>query len=262
MMTFIDTHTHLYLESFDQDREQVIQAAMDHHVRTMLLPNIDRTSIESMHALCAQYPGVCLPMMGLHPTSVKNNYREEMQVIEKWLENKTYLAIGEIGMDLYWDKTYEQEQEWVFRHQIGLALKHELPIVIHSRQSIDRIINVLKDLWDDRLKGVFHCFSGSLSQACQIIEMGFYLGIGGVITFQKSGLAQVVNQVALEYLMLETDSPFLAPVPHRGKRNESAYLPLIAGRLAEIKETTVGHVAEVTTNNARELFTLDKYTKH
>lgn len=256
-MTFIDTHTHLYLQQFDQDRDQVIREALARHVNIMLLPNIDRSSIGSMEQVCSTYPGICLPMMGLHPTSVKNDYEEEMKVIGKHLEERPYCAVGEIGMDLYWDRTFEQEQEEVFRRQIRMALMHGLPLVIHSRNAVDRIIELLIEEWDDRLKGVFHCFSGSLQQARRITAMGFFLGIGGVLTFQKSGLEEVVRHTGLEYLLLETDAPFLAPVPYRGKRNESAYLPLIAGRLADVKGITVEEVAEVTTASAGKLFRLD-----
>ncbi|MBP6979352.1 MAG: TatD family hydrolase [Bacteroidales bacterium] len=261
-MTFTDTHTHLYLDAFDHDRDQVIQSALEKHVEVMLLPNIDRSSIDSMQQLCSRYPGICLPMMGLHPTSVNGTYEEELQMIDKCLEHPSYVAVGEIGMDLYWDHTYQREQELVFRHQISLALEKHLPVVIHSRNAIDRIIEILQDYRDSGLTGVFHCFSGSLYQARQIIEMGFYLGIGGVLTFQKSGLAHVVSQVDLEHILLETDSPFLAPVPYRGKRNESAYLPLVAEKLAEIRGTTTADVAGITTANARKLFALERNVVH
>lgn len=257
-MTFIDTHTHLYLDAFDHDRDQVIQSALEKQVSLLLLPNIDSGSIDSLHRLCSRYPGICLPMMGLHPTSVNDSYEEEMQRISTCFKHQSYVAVGETGMDLYWDRTYEREQELVFREQISLALAHHLPVVIHSRNSIDRIVEILKDYQGSGISGVFHCFSGSLLQARQIIEMGFYLGIGGVLTFQKSSLASVVSQVSIEHILLETDSPFLAPVPYRGKRNESAHLPLIAEKLAEVKGTTAEHVAEVTTANARMLFGLDQ----
>lgn len=253
-MKLIDTHTHLYLDTFDPDRPQVIRAAMGNGVERMLLPNIDSSTIESMHAVCSQFPEVCLPMIGLHPTSVGPDYQEELERLEAELEKTRYIAVGEIGIDLYWDRTFEKEQEQAFRHQIALALEHELPIVIHSRQSIDRILSVLTEMDDLRPRGVFHCFSGSLSQAIQIIDLGFYLGIGGVLTFNKSTLAGVVRHVGLEHLLLETDAPFLAPDPFRGKRNESAYLPLIARKLAEVTDTSVETVASVTTANARELF--------
>lgn len=253
-MNFIDTHTHLYLDAFDPDRLKVIRAAIDNGVERMLLPNIDSTTIENMHAVCSQFPGVCLPMIGLHPTSVRSNYQEELDRMEAELAKKTYIAVGEIGIDLYWDQTFEKEQEQAFRYQIALALAHDLPIVIHSRQSIDRILSVLTEMDDRRLKGVFHCFSGSLSQANQVINLGFYLGIGGVLTFKKSTLAGVVRQVGLKHLLLETDAPFLAPDPYRGKRNESAHLPIIARKLAEVTDTSVETVASVTTANAQELF--------
>lgn len=256
-MTFVDTHTHLYLQQFDNDRDQVVRAALDRQVNMMLLPNIDRFSAGSLHLMCSQYPGICLPMMGLHPTSVKGDYAEHLEAIEKWMANQHYVAVGEIGLDFYWDRTFEQEQEEAFRRQILMALDHNLPVVIHSRNSADRIIEILKEEWDDRLAGVFHCFGGSLAQARQITGMGFYLGIGGVLTFQKSGLEQVIREISLDYMLLETDAPFLAPVPYRGKRNESAFLPLIAARLADVKGITVEEVAGVTTVNARKLFQLD-----
>ena len=256
-MTFIDTHTHLYLQQFDNDREQVVRTAMDRQVNIMLLPNIDRHSVSSMHLMCTRYPGVCFPMMGLHPTSVKSDYADQMEVIEKYFDAQHYVAVGEIGLDFYWDRTFVKEQEEIFRRQISLSLAHRLPVVIHSRNSADRIIEVLHEEWDDRLTGVFHCFSGSLAQAQQVTGMGFFLGIGGVLTFQRSGLEQVVRETPLEHLLLETDAPFLAPVPYRGKRNESAYLPLIAARLADVKGITVEEVAEVTTVNARRLFRLE-----
>ncbi len=256
-MAFIDTHTHLYLQHFDNDREQVVHAALDRQISIMLLPNIDRHSVGSLHLMCSQYPGICLPMMGLHPTSVKSDYADQMEVIEKNIETQHYVAVGEIGLDFYWDRTFAKEQEEVFRRQINLSLAHRLPVVIHSRNSADRIIEILKEWWHDRLTGVFHCFSGSPVQARQVTGMGFFLGIGGVLTFQRSGLEQVVRETPLEHLLLETDAPFLAPVPYRGKRNESAYLPLIAARLADVKGITVEEVAEITTANAKRLFKLD-----
>ena len=261
-MTFIDTHTHLYLDAFDQDRDQVIQSALGNQVKIMLLPNIDSESVDSLHRLCDRYPGICLPMMGLHPTSVNASFEEEMQKIEKQFGQRPYVAVGETGMDLYWDRTFEREQEQAFRHQISLALANHLPVVIHSRNAAGRIIEILEDYRESRLTGVFHCFSGSLSQARQIIGMGFYLGIGGVLTFKKSGLEEVVRQAGLEHLVLETDAPFLAPVPYRGKRNESAWLPLIAEKLAEVTGTTPEHIAEVTTANAQKLFALDQNIFH
>lgn len=256
-MTFIDTHTHLYLPEFDDDREQVVRAALDRQVNIMLLPNIDRHSVSSMLRMCSQFPGICLPMMGLHPTSVKSDYMDQMEAVEHSFDDQHYVAVGEIGLDFYWDRTFVKEQEEVFRLQISLSLAHRRPLVIHSRNSTDRIIEILKEEWDDRLTGVFHCFSGSLAQAQQVTGMGFYLGIGGVLTFQKSGLEQVVRATPLEHLLLETDAPFLASVPYRGKRNESAYLPLIAARLADVKGISVEEVAEVTTANAVRLFRLD-----
>jgi TatD DNase family protein len=255
-MNFIDTHTHLYLDAFDADRDLVITAAIERGVGFMLLPNIDSTSVGPMMSVCKAFPETCFPMMGLHPTSVKANYADELAHVETLLSPERFIAVGEIGIDLYWDRTYEREQEEVFRKQIELALKYALPVVIHSRNSTDRIIDILNDIGNPLLRGVFHCFSGSPDQAHQIIEMGFYLGIGGVLTYPKSGLAGVVLQTGLKHLLLETDAPFLAPVPYRGKRNESAYVVLVAQHLAELLKTDIKTVAEITTANAVDLFNL------
>ena len=253
-MFLIDTHTHLYLEEFDTDRHEMVERAIQQGVNKMLLPNIDSGSIDGMLELCQAFPENCLPMMGLHPTSVKENFEEELKIVDEWLEKQKFYAIGETGIDLYWDKTHQKEQELAFVHQINLAKKHKLPIVIHSRNSFDELIAILENHIEPDLTGVFHCFTGNLDQAEKIINMGFMLGIGGVITFKNSGLDKVVDELTLDHIILETDAPFLAPVPYRGKRNESAYTQIIAQKIAEIKNITMDAVAEITSANASRLF--------
>ena len=253
-MFLIDTHTHLYLEEFDSDRGEMIARAVQTGVGKMLLPNIDSSSIDGMMRLCNSFPDHCYPMMGLHPTSVKENFEDELKIVDEWLERKKFIAIGETGIDLYWDQTFEKEQELVFRHQINLAKKYKLPIVIHSRNSFNELFAVLEKHISPELTGVFHCFSGNLDQAEKIIEMGFLLGIGGVITFKNSGLDKVIDEMNLDQIILETDAPYLAPVPYRGKRNESAYIKIVAEKIALIKNMTIEAVADITTENARRLF--------
>ncbi len=253
-MILTDTHSHLYLKDFTNDLGQVIQNAVENDVRYIFLPNIDSSSIDDLIGICNKYPNTCFPMMGLHPTSVKSNYKEELNKIEEQFLGSEFCAVGEIGIDLYWDTTFEKEQEIVFSRQIELAKRYDIPIVIHSRDSIDKIIRILFDMNLAGITGVFHCFSGNKEQADKIISLGFKLGIGGVLTFKNSGLDKVVEKIDLRHLLLETDAPFLTPVPHRGKRNESAYIRIIAEKLAEIKKISIEKIAEVTTKNALELF--------
>jgi TatD DNase family protein len=253
-MILTDTHTHLYLDAFNEDRDQVINRAIDLGVRYMLLPNINNESISPMLELCKSYPDNIFPMMGLHPTDVKPDFRHELKIVEAWLVKRKFYAIGEIGIDLYWDKTFVQEQKIALHEQIALAKKHQLPIVLHSRDSFDEIFEVIGDATDENLKGVFHCFTGNRAQAEKIIRWGFKLGIGGVLTFKNSGLDKAIEDVPIEHIILETDSPFLAPKPYRGKRNESSYLMLIAKKLSEIKKLDVDEIASVTTKNAIDLF--------
>jgi TatD DNase family protein len=255
-MIFVDTHTHLYLEDFDADRDQVIADAIARGVDYFLLPNVDATTTAAMLALCTNYPRHCYPMMGLHPASVKQDYEEQLQQTKNLLATGKYIAIGEIGMDLYWDKTFVEEQKCVLSEQLRLAVSMQLPVVIHSRNSFDEILSVIQQTALSGLTGVFHCFSGTIQQAGQVIGMGFKIGIGGVLTFKNSGLDKVVQHFGLEHLLLETDSPYLAPVPYRGKRNQSAYIPLIAQKIADIKDVSLQQVAEVTTFNAMDLFKL------
>lgn len=253
-MFLIDTHAHLYLEEFNSDRHEMVKRAIQAGVSKMLLPNIDSCSIDGMLELCREFAENCFPMMGLHPTSVKENFEAELKIVDAWFEKQKFIAVGETGIDLYWDKSFIKEQEYAFIHQINLAKKLKIPIVIHSRNSFNELFAILEKHISSDLIGVFHCFTGNLDQAKQIIEMGFFLGIGGVITFKNSGLDKVVREVSIEHILLETDSPFLAPVPFRGKRNESAYISIIADRIAEIKNMTVEKVTQITTLNARGLF--------
>jgi TatD DNase family protein len=251
----IDTHTHLYLEQFDQDRDQVIQNAMDAGIEKFFLPNIDANSISGMMSLVEQYPNVCYPMMGLHPCSVEAGFEIELQKIYDALSNQAIIAIGEIGIDLFWDKTTLPLQREAFRIQVQWAKDMNLPIVIHARDSYNELFEELNVLNDERLSGVFHCFTGSLQQAEKILSYGnFYLGIGGVSTFKNSGLNTVLPQVPLDRIILETDSPYLAPVPHRGKRNESAYTALVAQHLSHLLNKSLEEIASITTQNALNLF--------
>lgn len=251
---FIDTHTHLYSEEFNADRIQAINLAIEKGVTQFYMPNVDSSSIEGMLALEVHFPEQCLPMMGLHPCSVKENYIEELDTVKKWLDLRRFAAIGEIGIDLYWDKTFIKEQELAFKEQLFWALEYNYTVVIHCRNAFDEIFSILKS-FEKLPKGIFHCFSGDIIQAQQILSLGnFKLGIGGVVTFKNSGLDKVVEQLNMHDIVLETDAPYLAPVPYRGKRNESAYLPLIANKIAQLKNISVEEVAEITSKNALEIF--------
>ncbi|MFA5417753.1 MAG: TatD family hydrolase [Bacteroidales bacterium] len=255
-MKFIDSHTHLYLEHFNEDRSETIQRAISQGVSTMLLPAIEMGTFDAMMELVNAFPKNCRPMMGLHPTSVNELVEKELLFVESELSSGNYIAVGEIGIDLYWDRTFAEQQKNAFAHQLQLAKKYKLPVVIHTRDSFEEVYAVLLQEADEALKGVFHCFSGSETEARQIIEMGFYLGIGGVVTFKNSGLGKVVANLPLEKMILETDSPYLTPVPFRGKRNESSYIPLIAEKIALLQNKSLSEVAEVTTQNCVRLFNL------
>jgi TatD DNase family protein len=261
---FTDTHAHLYLEEFDADRERMMQRAELAGVYDLFLPNIDAGSMQKMLDVCARWPHLCHPMAGLHPTSVNGNFREELKQIAAFLEKDPgrFCAVGEIGTDLYWDKTYVHEQEEAFNMQLDLALSYGLPVVIHTRNSMEETLGILESRNDRGLKGVFHCFSGDLAQAGRAVALGFYLGIGGVVTYKKSSLPSIVEAMPLSNILLETDAPFLPPVPHRGERNESSYIPLIAGKIAEIKKISLEEVAERTTLNALTLFNPPLTTDH
>lgn len=254
-MELVDTHCHLYGEEFTADIDQVIERAKAAGVKRFYLPGIDSTAIPSMLELEARFPGECIAMMGLHPCYVKENYLEELEVVRQWLQQRKFAAVGEIGLDFYWDRTFEVQQYEAFRTQIGWAKEYSLPIVIHSRNSTQECINIVKEFRDGGLKGVFHCFSGSVELARQIVQQGFLLGIGGVLTYKNAGLPEVLKDIPLEHIVLETDAPYLTPVPFRGKRNESSYLTHIIAKLAEVKEMDVEEVARITTANAASLFT-------
>lgn len=254
-MQLIDTHTHLYSDQFKEDRNQAIQNAIDLGVQKFFMPNIDSKSITGMHELEKAFPNQCYPMMGLHPCSVDENWEKNLDTMEGFLKTNKYIAVGEIGIDLYWDKSFLSQQEEAFRRQIKWAKEMALPIVIHCREAFDEILAILDDLNDDLLSGVFHCFTGSLEQAEHILSYGnFKLGIGGVVTFKNSGLDKVVEQLNLQDLVLETDAPYLAPTPYRGKRNESAYLINVADKLSDIYALPIEQIAAKTTENALQIF--------
>lgn len=252
-MRLIDTHTHLYLPEFDADREAVVARAIECGVERMYLPNVDSETISTMHQLESSFPNNCFAMMGLHPCSVKKeSFEHELALVESWLGKRTYPAVGEIGLDLFWDKsTYELQAE-ALRIQCSWALRYNIPVVLHSRESTSECIQIISEF--SGLKGVFHCFSGSAREAEQISEMGFYLGIGGVLTYKKSTLAESIRNISLDYLLLETDAPYLSPVPYRGKRNETSYIRHVLDFLSEARMTGKGELAEITTRNALKLF--------
>ncbi|MEI7724812.1 MAG: TatD family hydrolase [Bacteroidota bacterium] len=255
-MFFADSHTHLYAQEFSDDLDSVIQRAKAQKVSLLFLPAIDTEYHDKMLQVCRQYPGVCFPMMGLHPTSVKENYLDELRIVSEYLANPEYsfFAIGEVGIDLYWDKTFEAEQRIAFNLQLDLAIKHHLPVVIHTRNSMDIALGMVEERHNPNLRGVFHCFSGNIEQAERAVGLGFMLGIGGVVTYKNSGLQTVVEKTSLDHLLLETDAPWLPPVPHRGQRNEPSYIPLIAQKIADLKSVSLAEVAERTTENAFRLF--------
>ena len=253
-MQFIDTHTHIYSEEFDSDRDLIVQKAFDNSIYRMLLPNIDEQSIDPMHKLCDAYPKSIFAMMGLHPTSVGADYKEVLDRMKPLLLSRKYIAIGEIGIDLYWDKTFAEQQKEALMQQFAWAIEYQPPVVIHSRDSLKEIIACIDEFNNPELHGVFHCFTGSAQDAEEIISRGFLLGIGGVLTFKNSGLSAQIKNIDMSNFILETDSPYLTPTPHRGKRNESSYITLIAQKLAHTKGISIEEVAEITTNNANKLF--------
>jgi TatD DNase family protein len=255
-MQLIDTHTHLYLPEFDADRDEAVNRAMSSGVVKMLMPNIDLHSVEQMLSAENRYPDICYPMIGLHPTSVKDDYNSQIDKLENLVTKHKFVAIGEIGIDLYWDKTLVEEQVIAFRRQIAFAIETGLPVVIHSRESFPQVFSVLDEFEGKGLQGVFHAFSGSIKDAEKATGMGFKLGIGGIVTFKNSGLDKIVKETGPENLILETDSPYLAPVPHRGKRNESSYICIINKKLAEIFGMSEEEVASITFASATGLFHL------
>jgi TatD DNase family protein len=253
-INWIDTHCHLYVREFDHDREEMINRAIKAGVNQMYLPNIDADTVADMWDLVRKFPDNCHPMLGLHPTSVKENYSDVLDQMEADLTNRKYAGIGETGTDLYWDTTYRKEQEAAFHRQIEWAIQYDLPVIIHSRSSLELSIDIVREHQQGRLRGIFHCFSGEPSHVEEIQELGFKVGIGGVVTFKKSGLDTLLPVIPRELIVLETDSPFLAPVPYRGKRNESAWIPLIAAKVAEVLQISLNELSDLTRQNAEEVF--------
>ncbi len=254
MNHWIDTHAHIYNDEFKNDRTDTIARAREAGLKAIYMPNVDHTSIDGMLEMEARHPDFCVPMMGLHPCSVNKDYERELYQVEAWLAKRNFAAVGEMGTDLYWDKTFWEQQKEAFDIQVRWAIQYDLPIVLHSRESIDETIALLEKHASDKLRGVFHCFSGSIEQAKKITSMGFYIGLGGVSTFKKSGMDEVIPTIELENIVLETDCPYLAPVPHRGKRNEPAYIPLIAQKIVELKKITLQELSHISTANAHRLF--------
>ena len=250
----IDTHAHIYLEDFSNDIGEIIQNACNNNVKKIILPNIDSDSVKHLLNLSYTYPDLCFPLMGLHPTSVGEDYKEELETVEYWFDKRKFYGVGEIGIDLYWDKTFLKQQKEVFRFQLKIAKSKKIPVVIHLRNSFEEIFKIVEEEQDGSLKGIFHCFSGNVEEAKKVSDLGFLLGIGGVITFKQNNLINVVEKTDIKNIVLETDSPYLAPVPKRGKRNESSYLIYVAQKVAEIYNIPIDKVAEITTANARNLF--------
>ncbi len=253
-MYMIDTHTHLYLEDFKEDIDAVLQRAKEAGVEKFYLPNIDSSSIDAMLQLEQQYPGVCIAMMGLHPCSVKEDYKEELKMVEEWQGKRNFAAVGEIGLDYYWDQSFVAQQKEAFHLQIEWALQYNVPIVIHSRDSMQDCIDIVKQHQNGKLRGIFHCFGGTMDEAKQIMDLNFLMGIGGVVTYKKAGLAELLKDIPLSSLVLETDAPYLTPVPFRGKRNEPSFLTYVVDAIAAVKNCSSVEVIQVSTDNALKLF--------
>jgi TatD DNase family protein len=251
---WIDTHAHVYSAEFKSDRDDLLARIAAANIGKVYMPNVDHTSIEGMLEIEESDPDRYISMMGLHPCSVKEDFEKELAIVENWLSKRRFAAVGEMGTDLFWDKTFWEQQKEAFKIQVEWAKKYQLPIVIHCRESMNETIELLEPLLDGKLTGVFHCFTGSLEQAQRIIGMGFYLGLGGVTTFKNGGLDKVIPHLGLDQVVLETDSPYLAPVPNRGKRNEPAYIPIIAQRVADLKQMPLSQIQSITTENALRLF--------
>ena len=255
-MQIIDTHTHLYLKEFKDDIDKVIARSINSGIDKFIFPAIDSSHMKQMHFLQKKYPSNIHLMSGLHPVYVKENYKQELDLVVQNLDNHNYVAIGEIGIDLYWDKTFLKQQQEAFEFQIRLAISNDLPIVIHCREGFDEIFEILDAEKCTKLRGVFHCFTGTLDQANRAIRLGFKLGIGGVVTFKNGGLDKFINQIDLQHLVLETDAPYLSPVPFRGKRNESSYITYVLSKLSELYEISEIEIAKATTKNAIKIFNL------
>jgi TatD DNase family protein len=253
IVQLIDTHCHLYAEEFSADRSEMINRAIDAGVERFYLPNVDINTMDAMLELEKDFPTNCFSMMGLHPCSVRDDYEDQLEVVRDWLAVRKFAAVGEIGLDFYWDLTHSEQQYDAFRRQLQWSLDYQLPAVIHSRESLRQCINVVSETGHGRIRGIFHCFGGSLEEAREIIELGMYLGIGGVVTYKNSGLASVIKEIGLERIVLETDAPYLAPIPFRGKRNEPSYLINIVDKLNEITGLDQEEIGRITMRNASEI---------
>jgi TatD DNase family protein len=253
-MNLIDTHAHIYSTKFDSDRDEVIDEIRKAGIERIYMPNVDVETIDRMLDCESRYGDLCIPMMGLHPCDVKEDFEQQLYVMEAWLNKRSFAAVGEIGTDLYWDKSGFERQKEALNIQVNWAKERKLPIVLHCRESIDETIEIIEKAQDGSLSGIFHCFTGSLEQAKKIIKLGFLLGIGGVSTYKNGGLDQVIPFIGLDHLVLETDAPYLAPLPHRGKRNTPAYLPSIAQRVGDLLQMSATDVASLTKSNALNLF--------
>jgi TatD DNase family protein len=255
-MRFIDTHSHIYDDTILPEIETILKNAANTGVEKILMPGIDSSCINNMMELEAKYPQQCIAMMGLHPCYVKEYYEQELTIVEQWLSKRKFVAIGEIGLDFYWDKTFTEQQHKAFEIQMQWAIDFNTPIVIHTRNAMGETIEAVKPFVKKGLRGAFHCFSGSYESAKQIIDMGFYLGLGGVLTYKNAGVTEAIKEIPMEYLILETDAPYLPPVPYRGKRNEPAFMIEVAKKLAEVKQLPLLEIAAITTANAERLFGL------
>ncbi|MFV0482813.1 MAG: TatD family hydrolase [Bacteroidales bacterium] len=255
-MQLIDTHAHLYMDKFNSDIDETIERAKKSGVEAIILPNIDKNSITPLMNLCNKYPNMLHPTMGLHPSDVKEDYKKQLRIIKQELDKGKCIAVGEIGIDLYWDKTFLTQQKDALKEQLQWSVEKNLPVILHMRDSFDETLEVLEEFGTDKLRGVLHCYSGNKYQARKIVEMGLYLGIGGVLTYKKSTLPEAIKNVPLNRIVLETDAPFLPPTPHRGKRNESAFVFYVAKQLSEERGLTIEEIAEQTTKNARDLFNI------
>ena len=252
----IDTHAHVYLEDFDEDADLIMERAANENIEQILLPNIDMTSVDRLLGLCDKHPQLYKPMIGLHPCYVKEDYKDQLKQLMVYLDRKDIVAVGEIGIDLYWDKTFQKEQIEAYKTQIEWSKERSLPFVIHSRDSLDHTISIVEEMQDGNLSGVFHCFNGTVEQAKRIMGIGFYMGIGGVVTFKNAGVDKTVAELPIEYLVVETDAPYLSPVPFRGSRNEPSYVSKVVDKIAEVKEMDREEVCKRTSENARKLFSL------
>ncbi len=253
-LNFVDTHTHLYMDEYASDRADCVKRAVEQGVSKMVLPNVDISTIDAMWKCCDEFPKNCFPSIGIHPSDITENYQADLKIIEKELQTRSYISVGEIGIDLYHDKTFFKEQEQAFIKQLEFAKAYQKPVVVHTRSAFEECMPILKKFQDGNLRAIFHCFSGSVEMAKRIIGEGFYLGIGGVVTFKNSNLPETLKHVNLNNLVLETDAPFLAPHPYRGNRNDSSYIPLIAEKIASIYEIGLDEVANITTQNAKDIF--------